>query len=103
MTPRLTLTEFEPLDGYRLQLSFNDGRTGTIDLASTVTTDSRPVFAPLRDLAVFRQVRLEHGSLAWPTGLDLAPEFLYFMAFRDDPTLQNKFEAWGYLAPQEAS
>ena len=68
MTPLLTLTEFEPLDGYRLQLSFNDGRTGTVDLASRVTTESRTIIAPLRDLTVFRQVRLEHGSLTWLQG-----------------------------------
>ena len=36
-----------------------------------------PVFEPLRaDPALFRQVRVEAGTLAWPNGADLCPDVL---------------------------
>ena len=30
-----------------------------------------------------------------PNGADLAPEYLYFRAFRDEPELQEQFMQWG--------
>ncbi len=36
-----------------------------------------PVFVALRDLDLFRQVRVVHGSLEWPGERDLAYDMLY--------------------------
>ena len=80
-----------------LQLSFSDERRGTVDFAALIASDLPPVFASLRDPAVFAQFRLEHGSLHWPGDLDLAPEYLYFRAFAHEPSLQRQFADWGYL------
>ena len=48
---------------------------------------------------MFRQLTLdaELQTICWPNGVDLAPEYLYFKAFKDDPALRPQFEAWGYL------
>ena len=36
------------------------------------------MFEPLKDPAVFGKFEVaEYGTLAWPNGADLAPEFLY--------------------------
>lgn len=45
----------------------------------TPAGSSGEVFEPLKDPAFFRRVRLnpETGTVEWPNGADLAPEFLY--------------------------
>jgi hypothetical protein len=62
---------------YRLQLRFEDGVEGVVDLAKQVSF--RRVFEPLRDAAYFAQVRVdaELGTVVWPNGADLDPDVLY--------------------------
>ena len=80
-----------------MQLTFSDGRCGTVDFGLLIDTDLPPVFAPLQNPAVLADFRLEHGTLHWPGDLDLAPEYLYFRAFAHEPSLQRQFADWGYL------
>ena len=70
------LTDVEVLEGYRLRLGFSDGTRRVVDLATELIG---PVFEPLRDPKLFRQVRLdsELGTIVWPNGADIAPEALY--------------------------
>lgn len=64
----------EPRGGYRIHLTFNDGLAGTIDFADWL---EGPVFEPLKDVRNFERFFLEGGTVAWPTGADIAPETLY--------------------------
>ena len=61
------------LGGYRLYLEFNNGEAGEVDLSSEL---DGPIFQALKDPDVFASVRLEGGTIAWPNGADLAPEYL---------------------------
>ncbi len=74
MTPQLQSVKY--LKGYRLHLTFSDGNEGDLDLAGELWGE---VFEPLKDLKLFRKFRLneELNTISWPTGADLAPEFLY--------------------------
>jgi uncharacterized protein DUF2442 len=58
---------------YRLRLTFQDGTVGDVDFSRR---EWRGVFEPLRDLSYFARVSVdaEAGTIAWPDGLDLAPE-----------------------------
>ena len=69
----LHVTEVEPLENYKLRLSFNTGLVGEVDLANELIGQ---VFEPLRDVAKFRSVRLMGHTVAWEDGADFAPEFL---------------------------
>lgn len=69
------VTNFKIVGQYTLQIWFDDGSAQTIDFEPVL---HGPVFEPLRDLALFNQVRLIDyaGCLEWPTGADFDPETL---------------------------
>jgi hypothetical protein len=64
------------LPGFRIEVRFQDGTAGELDLASRLFG---PVFEPLAsDPALFRKVFVdEFGAVCWPNGADLAPDALY--------------------------
>ncbi|HEY2776252.1 MAG TPA: DUF2442 domain-containing protein [Candidatus Binatia bacterium] len=80
MTPHLTHARH--LGGYRIELAFDDGTRGEIDLEAELWGE---MFEPLRDPKAFREFRLdpELHTIVWPNGADLAPEFLYEEAKRE--------------------
>jgi hypothetical protein len=71
------IVEVTPLGGYRLRLKFKDGVSGEIDFGPLLTF--RGVFEPLREAALFSQVRVnpDTGTIEWPTGADQDPLVLY--------------------------
>jgi hypothetical protein len=63
-----------PLHGFRLRLTLTDDRTVERDVTDLLTG---PVFEAIRrDPALFRQVRVEHGTVVWPGEIDLCPDVL---------------------------
>ena len=48
---------------------------------------------PLEDPNVFRKFRVDEElqTIVWPNGADLAPEYIYYQTFREDPELQVTF------------
>ncbi len=70
------VTSVEVVGPYRLRLAFDDGTVGEVDFTGR---QWRGVFEPLRDPDYFARVRVdpEGGTIAWPNGVDMAPEPLY--------------------------
>ncbi len=66
-----------PLPGFRLEVRFVDGTTGEVDLSRRVVSERAGVFGRLRDPALFAQVFLDYGAVAWPGEIDLAPDAMY--------------------------
>ena len=97
----LSVRNAEYLDAYRLRLTFDDGIAGVADLEDTLAQDSRPIFARLKALEHFRDFALDHGTVVWSNGLDMAPEYLFYLAFRNNPQLRDQFIRWGYSSPEE--
>ena len=79
--PMVDITGVEVIGEYRLRLTFEDGSVGDVDFSEQ---EWRGVFEPLRDPSYFARVELdpEAGTIAWPDGLDMAPEPLYAEARR---------------------
>lgn len=61
---------------YKLFVAFDDGTSGTVDLAGAL---NGPVFQPLKDVETFAKVAVdpEVATVIWPNGADLAPEYLH--------------------------
>jgi hypothetical protein len=89
------------VDNYKIALKFNNGSEGIADLSESLTGK---VFEPLQELLLFQQFELEQelGTVCWQNGVDFAPEYLYFLAFRNVPELQTQFQEWGYLTKKVA-
>jgi hypothetical protein len=75
------VTAVEVIGDHRLRLTFADGVAGEVDFRGR---EWKGVLAPLADAAFFAQVRVdaEAGTIAWPNGVDFAPEPLYEEARR---------------------
>ena len=75
MAELVHVTAVEVVGAHRLQLGFEDGAEGEVDLSEWRW---RGVFEPLADPDYFRQVELddELGTIVWPNGADIAPETL---------------------------
>lgn len=92
----LHVTEAKHLHDYMVEITFNNGRKGRVDLSDSL---HGPVFEPLKEPGKFAQLRVdaELETIVWPNGADLAPEFLYFKAFKGEAELAPQFKAWGYM------
>ena len=67
--------EAKHLHDFTIWMRFEDGTQGEVDLASELWG---PVFEPLKNIEYFRNFEVaEYGTIAWPNGADIAPEFLY--------------------------
>ncbi len=76
------ITAVEVVGEFRLRLTFDDGTVGEVDFAER---DWPGVLQRLGDRAYFSRVFVdpELGTVAWPNGVDLAPEPLYEEARRN--------------------
>jgi hypothetical protein len=72
----IDITGVEVVEDHRLRLTFADGTVGEVDFTRR---EWGGVLAPLSDAVFFARVYVdaEAGTIAWPGGIDLAPEPLY--------------------------
>ena len=68
------VTKLKVLPGYRLEVTFADGRSGVVDMSKDRFDG---VLAPLSDEAYFAQARLHEGVVTWPNGAEIAPDAMY--------------------------
>jgi len=50
-----------------------------------------------KEQELLASVDKELDTIVWSNGIDLAPEFIFFQAFKDERNLQLQFKAWGYI------
>lgn len=90
------VTDAKHIEGYKVEVAFNNGKRGIADLFEAL---HGPVFEPLKQPSAFSSFAVDEEleTLVWSNGADLAPEYIYFQAFRNDPDLQEQFRRWGYI------
>jgi hypothetical protein len=70
------ITNARHVTDYRLELVFDDGTRGVVDLEGELYG---PVFEPLQEPSYFAGFKLGFNTITWPNGADFSPEFLYAM------------------------
>jgi hypothetical protein len=71
----MEIVEAKALPGYRLQLVFDSGERGAVDLSEFV---GRGVFTAWERPGVFEQVAVtSEGAVEWPGEIDMCPDALY--------------------------
>jgi Protein of unknown function (DUF2442) len=74
MTYLPQVTEAHHVREFIVSTRFDDGTEKYIDISQWF---NGPVFEPLKDPKFFKKFFVEAGTLAWPNGVDIAPEALY--------------------------
>ncbi len=64
----------KPIEGYRLLIGFSTGESKVYDVSPLL---QKPVFSPLKNLALFNKAHIECGTVVWNDDIDLCPESLY--------------------------
>ncbi len=82
---------------YNIRLSFNNGKEGIANLEKTIFDDKRPIFSRLKNEADFTNFKVDHSTVTWFDELDSAPEYLFYLAFKEDKDYQDQFKEWGYI------
>jgi hypothetical protein len=71
----MRITSAKALSGFRLQLCFDDGVAGIVDLSDFA---GHGVFQAWQVPGVFEQVKISaEGAVEWPGEIDLCPDALY--------------------------
>ena len=71
---RWDIVQVEVIGELTLRVHFADGLTGPVRFMPSHLTG---VFAPLKEPAFFAQAFVDHGAVAWPGDIDLAPDAMY--------------------------
>lgn len=88
MHPIYRIVDFRLEAPYIIWMRFDDNVTQVVDFRPILAGE---VYAPLNDLAVFNQVRLDQEShnLIWPNDAEFEPADLH-----DWPEVRDEYVAW---------
>ena len=77
------ITRVSVIANYRLEVAFDDGVRGVVDLSDLV---GKGVFALWRDPDIFEKVQIgSFGELIWLDKIDLCPDSLYLKVTGKNP------------------
>ena len=64
----------EHVGGFNIAVTFEDGTTGTFDFSPYA---AYACHRQLKSEGLFSLVRADHGTVAWPGDIDIAPETVW--------------------------
>jgi hypothetical protein len=68
------LSKVEPMDDYRLLLTFDNGERKIYDFSPNLKS---AYYTNLKDIRLFKSVVVRNGEIEWVTGQDFCPHTLY--------------------------
>lgn len=74
MKKLISVVEARYVSRYTLRVRFSDGSEKAIDFSVWLSGD---MFAPLREVRLFKKFFVSGGTVCWPNGADIAPETLH--------------------------
>jgi hypothetical protein len=80
MKDQVEVTNASYVSNYTLNVTFSDGLSAEIDFHPWI--EKFPFFAPLKDIAYFKNFEIDGWTVSWPNGADIAPETLHEIAVR---------------------
>jgi len=69
------ITNFRLLGNYVVELVFDDGKSGVVDLKKYLLQNT--IFEKLLDYSFFEKLYINNGVLTWPDDIDISPETIY--------------------------
>lgn len=97
MEPLLEITEAKYLHDHVVWVKFNNDEAFELDLAPMLEGDNSGIFEPLKQIDFFQNFHVDY-TLCWGEEIDVAPEYIYFLAHKNDAEYQQLFREWGYVA-----
>ena len=74
--PLVRVVRVTPLHQFWVRIEFRDGTQKEIDLETYLRG---PIFEQIRhDIRLFRALKVDAGTIAWPNGADIDPDVLYY-------------------------
>ena len=70
----LSVVDVKPLENYRLLLKFENGEQRIFDISTYLEMGK---FSDLKNVGMFKAVKISFDTIQWPNGLDFDPDFLY--------------------------
>jgi hypothetical protein len=74
--PLVRVKSVEPLEKFKVRITFKDGDQKEIDLEKFLRGE---IFEPIRkNPEMFRSVKVVGGTIGWENGADIDPDVLYY-------------------------
>lgn len=70
----LSVKDVKPLDNYRLLLKFENGEQRIFDVSPFLELGK---YSELKNVGLFKSVKISFDSIQWANELDFDPEFLH--------------------------
>jgi len=80
----LKITKAKYVEKYKIDLSFSNVFSAIVDLKEKIFSDHRKVFIKLQDINFFKTFSMNRWTIEWENGVDLAPEYLYELATKEE-------------------
>lgn len=92
----LQIIDAKYLHDYVVHLKFSTNEEFDLDLLPMIKEDKVGIFDSLKQLDFFSKFYLDY-TLCWGNDIDVAPEYLLFLAHRYNAEYQTLFKKWGYI------